>query len=38
MISFAFLELALGRGRRQHWMLYLLALLFLARFVYMKAM
>jgi AGZA family xanthine/uracil permease-like MFS transporter len=37
MISFAVLELALGRGRRQHWMLYLLALLFLARFVYMKA-
>ena len=38
MISFAFLELVLGRGRKQHWMLYLLALLFLVRFVYMKAM
>jgi AGZA family xanthine/uracil permease-like MFS transporter len=35
MISFAALELATGRGRRQHWMLYLLALLFLLRFVYM---
>jgi len=34
MISFAALELATGRGRRQHWMLYLLALLFLLRFVY----
>jgi adenine/guanine/hypoxanthine permease len=34
MISFAALELATGRGRRQHWMLYLLALLFLVRFVY----
>jgi AGZA family xanthine/uracil permease-like MFS transporter len=35
MISFAALELATGRGKRQHWMLYLLALLFLLRFVYM---
>ena len=35
MISFAALELATVRGRRQHWMLYLLALLFLLRFVYM---
>ena len=34
MISFAALELATGRGRRQHWMLYLLAALFLLRFVY----
>ena len=34
MISFAALEVATGRGRRQHWMLYLLALLFLLRFVY----
>jgi AGZA family xanthine/uracil permease-like MFS transporter len=35
IISFAILELATGRGRRQHWMLYLLALIFLARFAYM---
>ena len=34
LISYALLELATGRGRRQHWMLYLLAVLFLARFVY----
>jgi len=37
IISFALLELATGRGRRQHWMLYLLALLFLARFIYLHA-
>ncbi len=37
LISFAVLELATGRGRRQHWMLYLLALLFLARFIYLRA-
>ena len=37
IISFALLELATGRGRRQHWMLYLLALLFLARFIYLKS-
>ena len=37
IISFAVLELATGRGRRQHWMLYLLALLFLSRFVYLHA-
>ena len=35
IISFAVIELATGRGRRQHWMLYLLATLFLARFVYL---
>jgi len=34
IISFAALELATGRGRRQHWMLYLLATLFLLRFIY----
>ena len=34
LISFAVLELATGRGRRQHWMLYLLAVLFLIRFIY----
>ncbi|SEG21112.1 putative MFS transporter, AGZA family, xanthine/uracil permease [Bryocella elongata] len=37
LISFAVLEIATGRARRQHWMLYLLALLFLARFVWMHA-
>jgi adenine/guanine/hypoxanthine permease len=36
LISFAALELATGRGRRQHWMLYLLAVLFLLRFVYIS--
>jgi AGZA family xanthine/uracil permease-like MFS transporter len=36
LISFAVLELATGRGRRQHWMLYLLAVLFLARFIYLR--
>ena len=35
MISFAALELATGKGRRSHWMLYLLALLFLGRFIYL---
>jgi AGZA family xanthine/uracil permease-like MFS transporter len=35
IISFAALELMTGRGRRQHWMLYLLAVLFLLRFVYL---
>lgn len=35
LISFAALELATGHGRRQHWMLYLLAVLFLLRFVYL---
>ena len=34
LICYAALELATGRGRRQHWMLYLLAVLFLLRFVY----
>jgi adenine/guanine/hypoxanthine permease len=37
IVSFAVLELATGRGRRQHWMLYLLAVLFLLRFVYLRA-
>ncbi|SNT01294.1 putative MFS transporter, AGZA family, xanthine/uracil permease [Granulicella rosea] len=37
IISFAVLELATGRGRRQHWMLYTLAALFLFRFAYMSA-
>ncbi|HEX9198147.1 MAG TPA: NCS2 family permease [Acidobacteriaceae bacterium] len=34
LISFAALEIATGRARRQHWMLYLLAILFLLRFIY----
>jgi adenine/guanine/hypoxanthine permease len=34
LTSFAALELLTGRGRRQNWMLYLLAVLFLLRFVY----
>jgi len=34
IISYAALELASGRGRRKHWMLYLLAVLFLLRFIY----
>lgn len=34
LISFAALEVATGRARRQHWMLYLLATLFLLRFIY----
>jgi AGZA family xanthine/uracil permease-like MFS transporter len=37
LISFAVLEIATGRARRQHWMLYLLALLFLGRFVWLHA-
>jgi AGZA family xanthine/uracil permease-like MFS transporter len=35
LISFAALELVTGRGSRKHWMLYLLAVLFLVRFIYM---
>jgi AGZA family xanthine/uracil permease-like MFS transporter len=34
IISFAALEIATGHARRQHWMLYLLAVLFLLRFIY----
>ncbi|MDE1154277.1 MAG: NCS2 family permease [Acidobacteriaceae bacterium] len=37
LISFAVLEIAMGRARRQHWVLYLLAVLFVARFVWMHA-
>jgi AGZA family xanthine/uracil permease-like MFS transporter len=37
LISFAVLEIATGRARRQHWMLYLLAVLFLTRFIYLHA-
>jgi len=36
IISFAVIELATGRGRLQHWMLYLLATLFLLRFLYLS--
>jgi AGZA family xanthine/uracil permease-like MFS transporter len=35
LISFALLEIATGRASRKHWMLYTLALLFLARFIYL---
>jgi AGZA family xanthine/uracil permease-like MFS transporter len=34
LISYAALELATGRARRRHWMLYLLAALFLLRFLF----
>ena len=37
IISFAALEIATGRARRQHWMLYLLAALFIARFIYLHS-
>ena len=37
LISFTVLEIATGRARRQHWMLYLLAVLFLCRFIYLHA-
>ena len=37
IISFAGLELATGRARKEHWMLYLLAVLFIARFVWLHA-
>ena len=37
IISFAVLELATGRACREHWMLYLLAALFIARFVWLHA-
>ena len=35
IVSFAILELATGRGSRRNWMLYLLAVLFLGRLIYM---
>jgi len=37
LISFAVLEIVTGRARRQHWMLYVLAVLFLCRFIYLRA-
>lgn len=37
IISFAALELATGRARKEHWMLYLLAVLFIARFVWLHS-
>lgn len=37
IISFAALEVVTGRARREHWMLYLLALLFLGRFAWLHA-
>jgi AGZA family xanthine/uracil permease-like MFS transporter len=36
LISFAGLELATGRGRRENWMLYGLAVLFVGRLVWMR--
>jgi AGZA family xanthine/uracil permease-like MFS transporter len=35
LVTYAILEVATGRGSRRHWMLYVLALLFLARLIYM---
>jgi AGZA family xanthine/uracil permease-like MFS transporter len=35
LIAYAGLEVLTGRATRQHWMLYLLAALFLARFAFM---
>ena len=35
LTSYALLQLLTGRARRQDWMLYLLATLFLLRFVYL---
>ena len=35
IISFAVIEVLTGRARRQHWMLYTLAALFLLRFIYL---
>lgn len=35
MISFASLELVTGKAKRKHWMLYVLAVLFVLRFVYL---
>jgi len=37
LISYAVLEIVTGRGRRQHCMLYLLAVLFLLRFIYLSS-
>ena len=36
IISFAAIEVATGKGRKEHWMLYLLAAIFCLRFVYMR--
>ncbi len=37
IIAWAILHLATGKFRRQDWLLYLLAALFLARFIYLGA-
>ena len=37
IVSFAILELATGRGSRKNWMLYILAILFLGRLMYMTS-
>ena len=36
LVSYALLELLSGRGRREHWMLYTLAVLFALRFAYLS--
>jgi len=36
LTSYALLELLTGRGSRKHWMLYTLAVLFVARFIWMS--
>ncbi len=36
VVSFALLEVCTGRAQRRHWMLYLLALVFVGRFVWMS--
>jgi AGZA family xanthine/uracil permease-like MFS transporter len=37
IISFALLEVCTGRARREHWMLYALACLFIARFIWLHS-
>jgi len=37
IIAWAVLHLFAGKGRRQDWLLYLMAALFLARFIYLGA-
>lgn len=37
IVTYAILELATGRGSRRHWMLYVLAVLFMVRLVYMTS-
>ena len=35
-ISYSFLKLVTGRGRKVHWLLYLLSVLFILRFVFLQ--